>query len=78
MKRRTRLGLNRLLFALFSCSSRTISELSGLGVINFTEAVLYNHFKKSLKRVLELLEYKIGLKLSRASESLQKCLPKFT
>ena len=30
------------------------------------------------KMFLELLEYKIALKLSCVSESLQKCLPKFT
>ena len=34
-----RLGMNRLLFALFSSSLRTISELLGLRVINFTEAL---------------------------------------
>ena len=38
----------------------------------------YNNFNKFLKRFLELLKYKIALKLSCVSKRLQKCLPKFT
>ena len=40
MKGRTRLGLNRLLFALFSWSSRTISELSGFRCDKFYGSAL--------------------------------------
>ena len=45
----------------------------------FRKKTPYIDDKKSLIRgFLELLEYKMALKLSLVSESLQKCLPKFT